>query len=72
MSKTHRIGSKLPAATMAQRLASTSTADLMLAAAKLAKLEGLANDAACTAVLDELAKRAPGPAFDAFVQEIYS
>ncbi len=74
MAKTNRIGSTLPAATLAQRLASMSTAELMFAARELAKRPATdaAADKACTAVLDHLEKRAPGPSFDAFVAEIYS
>ena len=64
------INSTLPAATLAQRLAAMSTAELMFAARELAKRPD--GDAACTAVLEELEKRAPGAAFEAFVAEIYS
>ncbi len=67
---TRRIDSRLPAATLAQRLAALSTAQLMDAAAALARRPD--GDAACTAVLEELESRVPGPSFDAFVAEIYS
>lgn len=63
----------LPAATLAQRLASMSTAEMMLAARALAKKTDLASDSACTAVLDALASRVGNSdAFEAFVAEIYS
>ncbi len=68
----NRINSTLPAATMAQRLASMSTAELMFAARELATRTDAASDRACTAVLDELSSRVSGPSFDAFVAEIYS
>lgn len=68
MAKT--INSTLPAATLAQRLACLSEAELMFAARELAT--DPAKDMLCTAVLDELESRAPGPSFDAFVAEIYS
>jgi hypothetical protein len=68
MSKT--ISSKLPAATLSQRLASMSLAELMFAARELAK--DTSKDMLCTAVLDELEKRSPGQGFDSFVTEIYS
>lgn len=67
---TKRISATLPAATLAQRIASMSTTQLMQAARELAK--DAAQDALCTALLDALEKRAPGAAFDAFVAEIYS
>lgn len=69
---TKTISSKLPAATLAQRLASMSETELMVAARKLATSADLGADAACTAVLEELESRAAGPAFDAFVAEIYA
>lgn len=69
MSK-NKITGKLPAPTLAQRLRSMSTPELMIAARGLAKDAG--QDALCTAVLEELEKRAAGPAFEAFVAEIYS
>lgn len=72
MTKTNRIGSKLPAATLAQRVRSMSLAELMFAARQLATRTDAGSDTACTAVLEELEKRAPGAAFDAFVAEIYS
>lgn len=65
-----RIDSKLPAATLAQRLASLSEAELMFAARELATRPD--GDALCTAVLEELESRVEGPSFEAFVQEIYS
>lgn len=68
MAKT--ITGKLPQATLKQRLASMSLAELMFAARELAK--DASKDVICTAVLDELQKRAPGDGFEAFVQEIYS
>lgn len=67
---TRRIDSRLPAATLAQRLAAMSETELMQAAAKLARRPD--GDAACTAVLEELESRVPGPSFDAFIAEIYS
>lgn len=67
---TKRINATLPAATLAQRLAAMSETELMFAARELAKRPD--GDAACTAVLETLEKRAPGAAFDAFVAEIYS
>ncbi len=70
MTNTKRISSTLPAATLAQRLAALSTAQLMFAARELAK--DSAQDALCTQLLDALERRAPGAAFDAFVAEIYS
>lgn len=71
--ETKRITGKLPSATMAQRLASMSTVDLMFAARELAKKTDLASDQACTAVLDTLHARVRGGAsFDAFVAEIYA
>lgn len=70
--KTATITSKLPAATLSQRLACMSTAELMFAAKELAKKTDLASDKACTAVLDELNSRVAGESFDAFVAEIYS
>ncbi len=65
-----RITSTLPAATLAQRLAALSLAELMIAARKLA--QDVAQDALCTAVLVELESRAPGEGFDTFVAEIYA
>lgn len=70
MTNTKRITGKLPAATLAQRLASMSETQLMFAARDLAKLPD--GDAACTAVLEELESRVPGASFEAFVAEIYS
>lgn len=70
MKKTSRIDSKLPAATMTQRLAAMSETQLMDAARQLATRPD--GDRACTAVLDELERRVPGPSFDAFVAEVYS
>lgn len=60
----------LPAPTLAQRLAAMSIAQLMFAAAELAKRPD--SDAACTAVLEELESRVSGPSFEAFVAEIYA
>lgn len=62
----------LPTATLAQRLASMTEAQLMFAARDLAKCTDEASEAACIAVLEELESRVPGPAFEAFVAEIYS
>lgn len=70
MTKTKRINSTLPAATLSQKLASMSLAELMFAARELAK--DASKDTLCTAVLDELEKRSPGEGFDAFVAEIFS
>lgn len=69
MANTNRITGKLPAATLSQRLASMSLAELMFAARELAK--DPSKDVLCTAVLDALEKRAPGEGFDTFVAEIY-
>ncbi len=69
---TRRISSKLPAATLTQRLAAMSTAELMFAARELATRTGDASDTACTAVLETLEARVSGPSFDAFVAEIYA
>lgn len=69
---TKRINSTLPAATLAQRLASMSTAELMFAARELAQKTDRASDAVCTAVLEALEARVTGPSFDAFVAEIYA
>ena len=63
-----RINSTLPAATLSQRLAAMSDAELMFAAAELATR----NDTLCTAVLEVLESRVDGPSFDAFVAEIYA
>lgn len=68
---TKRISSTLPAATLAQRLAAMSTAELMFAARGLAAKTDAASDKACTAVLDQLEARVGGPSFDAFVAEIF-
>lgn len=67
---TKRINSTLPAATLSQRLAAMSDAELMFAAAELAK--NPAKDTLCTAVLEVLERRVNGPAFEAFVAEIYA
>lgn len=74
MTNTKRISSTLPAATLAQRLAAMSTAELMFAARELAKRPATdaGADRACTAVLDALEARVAGPSFDAFVTEIYA
>lgn len=66
-----RLKSTLPAPTLAQRIASMSTAELMVAARALATQGDEASEAACTAVLEALEARVPGPSFDAFVDEIY-
>lgn len=68
MNKT--VTSTLPAATLVQRLAAMSDAELMFAAAALAKRPG--GDFACTAVLEELEARVPAASFEAFVAEIYA
>lgn len=65
-----RITGILPQATLSQKLASMSLAELMFVARELAK--DTSKDVLCTAVLDELEKRAPGEGFDSFVAEIYS
>lgn len=67
---TKTINSTLPAATLAQRLAAMSDTQLMFAARALATRPD--GDVACTAVLEVLEARIPGPSFDAFVAEIYS
>ena len=65
-----RINSTLPAATIAQRLAAMSETELMFAARDLAQRPEA--DAACTAVLEALEARVPGPSFEAFVAEIFA
>lgn len=65
-----KISSNLPAATLGQRLAAMSDAELMFAARELATRPD--GDAACTAVLEALESRVPGEAFVAFVAEIYA
>lgn len=72
MTKATRIGSTLPAATLAQRLAAMSETELMFAARELARKTDDGSDLACTAVLNELEHRVAGPSFEAFVAEIYS
>lgn len=67
---TKRITGALPKATPAQRLASMSLSQLMLAARNLAK--DPSKDILCTAVLDELEKRISAGQFEAFCQEIFS
>lgn len=69
MTKT-RITGKLPKATLAQRLAALSEPQLMDAARKIAA--DREQDALCTAILSELESRAAGPAFEAFVAEIFA
>lgn len=69
---TNRITGELPAPTLAQRVASMATGELMVAARGLAVKTDAASGEACTAVLEELGRRSPGAAFDAFVAEIYS
>lgn len=64
-----RISSTLPAATLAQRLASMSETQLMDAATALAA--DPSKDALCTAVLECLESRVPGASFEAFVAEIF-
>jgi hypothetical protein len=64
------INSKLPAATLTQRLASMSETELMFAARELARRSDA--DALCMAVLECLEARVSGSSFDAFVAEIYS
>lgn len=64
-----KINSTIPAATLAQRLAALSETQLMDLAATLAQQPDA--DAACTAVLETLERRVPGPSFDRFVAEIY-
>lgn len=70
MTNTKRITGQLPRPTLAQRLRSMPLADLLIAARGLAK--DAEQDALCTAVLEELERRAPGDGFDAFVAEIYA
>lgn len=65
-----RINSTLHAATLEQRLAGLSIAQLMLAARALAS--DIEQDALCTAVLDELARRVPEHVVEAFAAEIYA
>jgi hypothetical protein len=64
-----QISSKLPQATLAQRLASMSETELAFAARELAK--DTSKDALCTAVLEALEKRVTSATFEAFVSEIY-
>lgn len=66
---TKRITGELLAPTLAQRLASMSVTELMIAARGLAHDPN--RDELCTAVLDALERRAPGAAFDAFVASLY-
>lgn len=70
MTRTRRIDSSIPAATIAQRLASLSVTQLMVAARALAIQPDA--DFAATAVLAELESRIPGSSFEAFVAEIYA
>jgi len=67
-----RIDAILPAATLAQRLAAMSISELMIAARALARKTDESSERACTAVLEEIEKRAPGAAFDRFVADIYA
>jgi hypothetical protein len=67
---TKTISSKLPQATLSQRLASMSETQLAFAARKLAQQPE--QDMICTAVLNELERRISGETFEAFVSEIYS
>ena len=70
---TTKITAKLPAATLAQRVAAMSTGELMIAARRLAPATDAASDQACTAVLEQLEKRiGAGATFDQFVAEIYA
>lgn len=69
MAKT-KITGKLPAPTLAQRVASMSIADLMIGARGLAAQPE--HDALCTSLLAELEKRVGFDAVDAFAQEIYA
>lgn len=70
--KTRKISSTIPAATLAQRIASMSTAQLMDAARALAPKRDAASDTACTAILDALeTSTGNSDAFQAFVAEIY-
>ena len=68
-----RITSKLPAATLAQRLAALSETQLMDAARQVAA-DPKGSDALCTSILEALESRLGGstPAFEAFVAEIYA
>lgn len=67
MAKT--LSSKLPQATLAQRLASMSETELAFAARELAK--DASKDKLCTAVLEALEKRISAATFETFVTEIY-
>lgn len=67
---TKRITGQLPTATLAQRLAAMSETELMFAARELASRPDA--DALCTAVLEALEARVPGPSFETFVAEIYA
>lgn len=69
---TKRIGT-LPEATLAQRVASMSLAELLTAARGLAPKTDAASEEACQAVLEQLEKRTRNSSdFQAFVAEIYS
>lgn len=65
-----KIGS-LPAATLVQRLASMSDADLMRAARELASKSDLASEKAAVSVLEELERRMSSHSFETFVASIY-
>lgn len=68
-----KISSTIPAATLANRIASMSTAQLMDAARALAPKRDEASDTACTAILTALeTSTGNSEAFQAFVTEIYS
>lgn len=69
--QTKRITGRLPAPTLAQRCASLSVFDLMVAAKALAVKTDAASDAACTAVLEALEKRISAEVFAEFVADIY-
>lgn len=70
---TKRITATLPEATLAQRIASMSTPQLMDAARALATRTDAASDAACTAILEALEKRTrSSESFHTFVAEIYA
>jgi hypothetical protein len=65
-----QITSKLPQATLTQRLASMSETELAFAARELAK--DTSKDKLCTAVLEALEKRISAATFEAFIMEIYA
>lgn len=71
MTKTNRITGQLPCATLAQRIASLSTTDLVFAAKALAAKPD--TDAVVTEILEAVeARLGAGATFDAVVAEVYA